>query len=398
MFYISPFSTMDKRFKEHSYALALAMVLLFVVDLFTNDISWVRSHADMENYKLLFTNGLSAEGLQAPYAYRFLPAYLAKGLSSVFNIEMLQAFAWLSRGALLLFLWLLYFFVRAQKAGMLTATFTVLAVSLSFCNVKFLLFDGTRPDALGMLFVLLAYFFMVKGRFWALLLITIVGLQVREFTLVPLLVYLIHNFKKQAYTTTVVGILAVMAAVLLPRILIDVETNLQFVPFNGSGPSKFVNRVLLNWARHLNILFVLSAYMLPVLLIWAYQGFKKINWIGSKPITYTLGVMVLLFLGGTDLARFAAYLFVPMVLLLAHNGSEVKPVVLLLVAIALFWFNRIGQQIPFEDAEAYRDFYGGVNDRLNAALGWRWIQMGALVFGFYALGMGQKKSRLEAGK
>lgn len=388
----------DTRFKEHLYALALALCLLVTVDVLTNEISWVRSHSDMENYKLLFTDGLGAEGLKAPFAYRFLPAYFAKALSVVFHLDMLQAFAWLSRGALLLFLWLVFVLARVLKGSIRAATFAVVAVSFSFCNVKFLLFDGTRPDALGMLITLLAYLLMVKERFWALLLITIIGLQVREFTVIPFIAYLVHSFKKLAYSKSIVGLLLVLAAIVLPRSLIPVDANLQFVPFDTSGLYKLFNRVVLNWARHLNILFVLMAYMLPVLLIWAYQGFKSNTRIDRKSLIYAFGAIVLLFLGGTDLARFAAYLFVPMVLLLAMETSEVKPIVLVLVVMALFWFNRIGQPIPFEDVEAYRDFYGGVNDRLNAAQGWRWIQLGALILGFFALGRGQKKSRLEAGK
>lgn len=390
---------MSTRHKESLYAALFAIACILLVDFFTNEIGGTRTHADFRNYQLLFEEGLGAEGLQAPYAYRYVPAYLAKGISAISGSDMLTSFAWLTRISLFLFLFGLHFLVKSVGGALRSSLFVIAVVAGSFCHLKFLLFDPTRPDALGFLLTLLAYMALRKQHFAYLLLFTLIGSQVREFTLIPFALWLVQKLRSRAFSwQLLLGAVLVAAAVLLPRGLIEVSANLQFVPFDLSGPYKFLHRVLLDGPRLLNILFVLIAYTLPFLLLWAFTGFKKMNWQIRIWLGYALWVLVLLFLGGTDLARFAAYLFIPLAVLLALNSNQLSVLGMVLVVAAVFWFNKVALVIPFDDKEAYLDFYGGVNNRINLASLFRWEQMAALCILFFLLGLGAKKIPAVAGR
>jgi len=358
--------------KESLIAFGFAVFLVLVIDLLTNEIGSGAKHADFRNYMELFNEGFGSTNLQAPYAYRYLYAFMAKGLSAIVGGN---AFLWLARIALASFLFSLFLIIKELKGTLLHALVAMVIIGFSFCNVKFLLFDPTRPDALGFLFVALAYLAHLRKNFWWLVILTIIGLQIREFVIIPFLVNAFsRNIKGRLWPKEITGWAIVIAAVLLPRMLIDTTADLQFVTFDASAPGKFLNRVLLNWKRHINVLFVLLAYYLPLLMFWA--GGARMSFGGRKRevILFAAIVLLLTLLGGTDLARFMAYSFIPLMVIFSVEDFNPSWLLTLLVIVSVFYFNRIWLSIPFEDKEAYLDFYGGVSDRVNEKTAYRFFE------------------------
>jgi hypothetical protein len=85
--------------------------------------------------------------------------------------------------------------------------------------------------------------------------------------------------------------------------------------------------------------------------------------------------------GGTDVARFTAYLVAVQTILLAAVLREgVSPIEAGLTLLAVAVFNRVHVfTVPMEPIDRYLDFYGGFADRVNAATAWRAIELVAWI-------------------
>jgi hypothetical protein len=176
-----------------------------------------------------------------------------------------------------------------------------------------------------------------------------------------------------------------VAAVVLPRALIPVQLNVAGVdPFRADLLWTLLTTPL-SLRRDLNIVFVVATYFLPLLALGGH-GRLRSAWasLGEARKTVVLVgavTLVLTVYGGSDLPRFAAYFVVVQTLVLAavlRRGASDVEIALTLVAVAVF--NRVYLvTLPTEPIDRYLDLYGGYADRLNAATGWRAVELVAWV-------------------
>jgi hypothetical protein len=105
-------------------------------------------------------------------------------------------------------------------------------------------------------------------------------------------------------------------------------------------------------------------------------------------------VLLLLFIGGTDLYRFAAYFFIPLAVLTGLLATNQSWMVILPVLLIQIIFNRI-----WLSNSALISFYGGWYDVINNASLWRFAELIVLaVFGnlfLYLVSLQKKRRFLE---
>jgi len=127
------------------------------------------------------------------------------------------------------------------------------------------------PNSLAYAIILLCTWFALKGKYFPLLITTIIGLQIREFTVVPLLAYSTIGLQQDGlrksvrkYGFTSVGLLIGFG---LPRLFIPIINNELDVQFSLAGIQQ-VFYLLSLWKRDINLLYVCFAYFLPVIILY----------------------------------------------------------------------------------------------------------------------------------
>ena len=183
------------------------------------------------------------------------------------------------------------------------------------------------------------------------------------------------------------------AAAILPRLLVQVHENVAATdPFRGDLLRTLLTTPL-SGLRNLNIVFCVVSYFLPVLALggggrlvraWAHLGEARSVVIVSAMVTLALTMY-----GGTDVARFTAYFVVVQTILLAALLREgVSPLEVGLTLLAVAVYNRVHVlTVPMEPIDRYLDFYGGFADRVNAATGWRAVELIAWIVAVRLVGV-----------
>ena len=379
---------------KHAVAAATAAFLLAVLfDLSTNSLDTERFSWDFRYYVAMAEHGLTAP-MASPFAYRFLTPMLAGALSRLFQMPTVGGFMALAYFGAVLQQLAVFLFTRWYTRSQRGAWFAMLATAFSLFNVKFLLFDPFRPDHLAYALILLQAYFALTRRFAALLLTTIAGCQIREFNVIPLLAYLCMSMtallpssdarsRRKAAVELLISLVGLAAALVLPRLLIPIEENFQFVSLSRDGMLRVVLAPFIP-ARDANFIYSLAAYLLPLLILASpgelVTAVRRIppadrNFLGA----YCAFVLIFSFLGGTDFYRFATYLLLPQSILAGTLAARRTKLTLLLVLAGVFIFNRLWLPFPMHDLESYLDFYGGSGTRFSAASGWRILELGALV-------------------
>jgi hypothetical protein len=376
----------------------LSASLIVAIDALTNTLDIQKFSWDFRYYIAMAQDGFKPP-LASPFAYRYLTPLLVYGLSHLFGIPIENGFRSIAYlGAFLQLIGVFSFtswFTHSTKGAYVALGVT----AFSLFNIKFLLFDIYRPDHLAYAFMLLQTYFAFERKFPPLLLATLIGLQIREFNIIPLAAYLFTfarlkdgpTFVKEAASSAV----GLAIAVLLPRLLIPVGENFQFADLSRDG----ILRVLLAplvLARDLNFLFSLAAYFLPTLMIAGMKETKAIiqSWNSetrSFLFLYVGLVMIFSFLGGTDFYRFSTYLFLPQAIMLGYLAQRVTTLEIAIMGAAVFIFNRIWLPFPTSDAGAYLDFYGGFATRLS------WTSVTRIVECLAFIGAGFFVKRLRSG-
>lgn len=381
--------------REVLSAAAVSLLLVVGLDLITNSLDIGVFHWDHDWYIDMARHGFASEMLTAPFAYRFGTPLLAGGVHAASGLSLEWSFRLIAYAGAVLQLTGLYWMLRWLGGSVRHAAVAVLIVGIEPMNLRFLLFDVYRPDHLAFAFVLLCTWLAWTDRTTALITATVVGLQFREFVFVPLLAHavalLVHH--RSVALPRVAGMVAVVGAVgvLLPRMLISVDADLQMIPLNSAGPLTLVT-VLTNVPRMGNVLLAIVSYALPLILLAVPSRLRMVSesavlrkhevFIG----TYALLVVLLTQLGGSDVTRFTPYLSVPMAVLLvlvlpmAGRGERV------IAALCVFAMGRVFLPIPQESLAAYLDFIRPYGDAIP--LGWTlwrigeiaiWLSIAALV-------------------
>jgi len=392
------------------------LLAVMALDGLTNELDTARYYWDFALYYDMAENGLvDNDHLVAPFAYRFATPLLARGLGDILpegrEIVILASadgalFATRTfRGFRLIAIagaaaQLALVFVLAERVGVnpRRALVPVAAVALSLYNVRFLLFDVSRPDHLAYPLMAIGLLAAVRRDVLLCLVVSCAGLMVREFLIIPpvvLSVLLLRDYR-ETRSRMALGSIAILAlatglCIAIPRALIPVTGTGQYVdPVNDPDWLGNLFEAPLSERRNFNIIFNVVSYTMPVWLLLTRDRLKR-TWDRLEGWRLSLGVytalaLLLTLYGGTDIWRFVSYLFVPLVIVLAallRDSSLGWPeIAAMLVAVAVY--NKIWLDIPNLHAE-YLDFYGGYDSRVNGATAWRIGQMGLLLAGMVAL-------------
>jgi len=375
------------------YCVLVSLAITFCLSLLTNRISTTDCKWDCLHYLGLAEHGFSANPLVSPFAYRYLTPFLAGFIKNLLGIPIFSAFGLIALLGAILQLVGIYLFInfltKSQKAAYLAMAIT----ALSFFNVKFLLFDVSRPDHFAYPLVVLNFFLALRKRLYPLLFITAIGLQVREFVVLPLIAYFIIQYsqsvKKKISPSLLVSSVFVLLSIMLQRVLIPVSEDGNFISFSSQS-FPLLLLVPLNLKRDINILFSVFAYFLPTLLLLTKCRLKKLRTqlpseLFSLSIVYSILVLLLTLYGGTDIPRFVSYLFLPQAIVLGFLLPLISKSELLFMIISVFIFNKIWMIVPIWELTKYLNFYGGFSSVVNYNTLFRTLEM--LVFIIFSLAL-----------
>jgi hypothetical protein len=367
--------------RHAAQATIVALLLVVSIDLLTNSIDTVRFSWDFRYYADMAEHGLDGP-LASPFAYRYLIPLLVRGLSLATGLSVGTGFGLIAYLGAFTQLLGVFLFTRWYTRSIRGAWLAMFVVAFSLFNVKFLMFDPFRPDHLAYPLILLQAFFALSGRFVPLLAATIIGSQIREFNVVPLVAYLYacvqaagissdSTVRRRTNVELAISAGALGAALVLPRVLIPIVEDFQFAGFTRDG----VLRPLLApfiLARDANFIYSLAAYMLPVLVLAGPREiFRTAGTIERRDRIFFGAYIVLVvgmsFLGGVDFFRFSTYLLLPQIVLVGLLAERASATRLGIMLAATFAFNRVWLPFPMADRGAYLDFYGGYGTRFNGA-------------------------------
>ena len=369
---------------------ALAAVLVLGLDAVTNSLDISRYAWDFVHYIDMAENGVSGNpGLVAPYAYRPIPSLLAGAIADVTGRTVILAFrllAWVGVWAELV---LAFALARQFTRRFWGAMAVMLITGVSTFNVRFYVFDPFRPDPLAFPLLLLGLIGLIRrrgNRWWDAVIIgtAVIGAGIREFTVIPALLLAVRlladgvRMRRAAdWAELALVVLVIGLALALPRSLVQVVRHDSYLDRIDGG----LFGALTDWRRDLNIAFALLITLLPVFTVLTWSRLRRL-WDVLGPLrlelaAYTLIVIGLTLIGGSDLPRFTAYLIGLVIIALAVWIEEgLRPVEILYALAASAIFQRTLSPVPMESVEAYQDwhitFYQTINAYTLARMG-EWL-------------------------
>jgi hypothetical protein len=330
--------------------------------------------------------------LAAPFAYRPAIPWAVGAFSRISGVPVVESFQLASRLGALLGLLASFALARAVSGDLRTALLVMSATALSYFHVKFPLFFYPLVDVYAAPLVLLGVWAAITRRFTAALLLGTLGLFVKEFLVVPLVVMIVVLLRDLRTDRSQRDRLAWIAAAIvfgglciaLPRALLPLRTSMQFIdPLNAPETLPLLWQAPLDPGRLANLVYSVAAYWLPTAMLLTRRRAQRVaeelgEW--KAPLAAACATVLLLALyGGTNLNLFVSYTLPVQVIVLASlPRQEVKGIEWAGVLVALFLFNRIAIDIPspYAGREAffpYVDFYAGWSSR-TATTGWRSLE------------------------
>lgn len=377
--------------REIVWIFLLAAGIVIGLDVLTNSIDTKKYAWDFLYYIAMAKDGFNAKPLASPFAYRYITPLIVNGIVRVFSTSIQNGFLAIAYFGAITQLTGIFFFIFWLTKSRKGAYLAMMVTTLSLFNVKFLLFDPYRPDHLAYALILLQTYFAFEKKFLLLLFTTLIASQIREFNIIPLVAYMIASWPSQErmafIKSSLLSILFLLPAILLPRILIPVTENYQIVGLSQDG---ILTALLLPLIPtiDINFIFALLAYLLPLLFIIG-PGTVKTALLhlpeGQRIFlyAYTFLVLLLSFFGGTDFYRFATFLFLPQIILIGLITPQKSNLQIGLMFAVTFIFNRIWLPFPIWDKDQYLDFYGAFALRLNWTTLFRILEcLGYIFLGF----------------
>jgi hypothetical protein len=176
------------------------------------------------------------------------------------------------------------------------------------------------------------------------------------------------------------------AAYWLPRQIITVGRTTQLIDVTEGG----ILGIIFNLTHDSNVILGVLIYLLPLLILLtparAKRLWERLDGLRVDLIFYALIVVALTLIGGTDIARFVVYLFVPLIIVLAillDEGIHWVEVVYMLAAMAIY--NRIIAPVPQENLDAYLDFYIVWDNRISGTTLSRGVELMGWIAGSWVM-------------
>lgn len=365
----------------------IATFVVLAIGLRTNRMTpaW-----DMRCYLDMATNGvIGNRHLMSPFAYSLAVPLIVHALAHLLNLPAAIVFHLCAYVACIAFIISCFYFARAAGAAVVSATLTAVTLALNFNIVKWALFSRTMLDIYVYPLILLAFWLLLRKRFYACLAISGIGLFFKEFMLLPLLTQaaavMVRKWRAFPFRRWLKGVampltitfLVLLACFVLPRVLIHVERAASdyagvapIDPFRNPASLRRLYSFPANLRRDFNIVFAYFSWWLPALLLLDVRRLRLV-WSRLQPhwlvCAWFLGFHFLLVMyGGTNLDIFATYslpiLILVLTVLLEEGGVQLWEKVLMVLLVVLF--NRIWVHIPLpqRDLWTYLNFYGGFND------------------------------------
>ncbi|MBK9778876.1 MAG: hypothetical protein IPP55_02320 [Anaerolineales bacterium] len=131
----------------------VSIAVILLLDLLTNSLDTTRNVWDFVYYISMAKDGLNAEPLASPFAYRFLIPGLVNLLSRT-GLSIESGFKLIAYIGAFTQLTGIFLFVRWLGRSSRGAWIALLVTAFSLFNVKFLIFDPFRPDHLAYALIL----------------------------------------------------------------------------------------------------------------------------------------------------------------------------------------------------------------------------------------------------
>lgn len=366
-------------FRKYAAPLIASFSLVLLVDALTNGVTEKYLY-DSNFYLGIAQRGFEEDLLVSPFVYRYATPLLARAINQFTGLSIYKSFKVLTYIGMIGQLFGIFLVVHSLTHSRKSAYASMLVVAFSMYNLKYLLFDVYRADSLAYALILLCTWFAFKRQFLPLILITMLGLQVREFAVVPLLSYLVVHFQREGFRKSlphiVVSLLGLFIAAGLPRLLIPIVRDEQTIKFSMAGIRHLIYQLSL-WRRDINLVYVCFAYFLPFFILYRPSKQKVLQGLLSTEhpsylLSYMGFVFLLIIVGGTDMERFASYFFLPMAVFVGFLVIDQSLISVALVISIQFIFNRIWLPFPIWDFNLFASFYGGWSNIINSATLWRY--------------------------
>lgn len=344
---------------------------------------------------------LHNDKLIVPFAYRPGAPLLIGFMARAFHLDIVQAFRLSAYLACVAFIVFSFYFAASLWVSVRSALAVALAFALFIFVIKWNLFAGAMVDIYAYPLILLAFWALLKRRYFLCAAISGVGLFFKEFMLLPLLtqaavVSIEHGIKgwRKAIGPLTFTFLTLALCFVLPRVLIHVVGSMQIVdPIHNPASLKLLGEMPLSWKREFNIVYSYLAFWLPVLLLasWGRLKIVRERWRGMWAIAafYMFFHFWLVMYGGTNIMIFVTYSLpvAIMVLALTIQSADVASWEPLLMIAVVFAFNRDWVHVPLaaEGVPQYLDFWGGYDDVITPHSYRRMGELIAWVLSFWML-------------
>lgn len=313
--------------------------------------------------------------LAAPFAYRpgapLLVGLIAKG----FHCDPETTFRVCNGLMCVVFVVSCFYFARSFGASFDAAAFSGVSLSLYFYVTKWTLFSGTMVDIYAYPMLLLAFWAIIRERFYVCLFVSAVALFFKEFALLPVLTEMgafvirtrLANWRKLVKPLTLT-LLVIFTCFILPRLLIHVRQTFQDIdPINEASTLRRLVSYPLSRRHDFNIVFAYLSGWLPVLLLMNVRRWKTawtvVRRYGLIFALYMTGHFALTMYGGTNIDIYITFCApIQILVLVAVLDKERVPYwERFLVILIVIVYNRIWSTVPLPQngLDAYLDFYGG---------------------------------------
>jgi hypothetical protein len=376
-----------------------ASFLVAALSLLTNRMV---ARWDMKYYLDMATNGISGNHhLATPFGYRPVVPLTIFAISHTFHTDTEKTYHVATHFIAVTLLVLAFSFIRSFGGSDLAAWCGMLFLGLNFVIVRYPLFTGTMIDVYAYTFVLIAFWGVLRKRFYPVLLLCAAGLFLKEFMVVPMLaqagVLLIETPRRLWRSLRLpLGLTAFAIAfyIILTRATIPVVESFDHIDIHRPETLLFVFTHPLSPQRWFNIIYTTLSLWLPCLLLMTRERWQLVRE-QLAPYGWAMGSfaafqLLLVMYGGNNLFAFLGYSLPLELLVIAALVDRGAPPrwELFLVVVVLVIFNRIGAHIPTYDEgqlDGMLDFYGGygIEIRLRSVL--RFAEIWAYVGVFHLL-------------